>query len=277
MKKKKNIVLSLGILLILTTFFCGCIFRMGEYIYEYSDFEFDADENTLLEVRNINGEIDVIGWNEDIVSLNFIKRTSELFGEEEFDKVEINVNEIDNKITSETIFLENNVHVSVFIKIQVPMDINVEHIETFNGGVYLSNFSGNTKVITRNGPIYIDNVDGYVEAENANGLINIKDTKGVSNIITHNGIINTEIHDFKKDIEIKSANGNIEVQINPDLDAVLYLEAIGLSTISLNDMVSLLDITEHDLNHIKAILGDGGNVITIRISNGFINLFKLDS
>ena len=74
MKKRKSIVcISLAFLLVLVVFLSGCTFKWGEKIYEYIDAEYEANENTLLEVNNVNGLVNITGWEGDTVSLKIIR------------------------------------------------------------------------------------------------------------------------------------------------------------------------------------------------------------
>ena len=278
MKRKITVCIILSVLLILVASLSGCI--SGRNIYEYTDAEYEADENTILDVSNINGLVNITGWDRDTVFLEIEKSTKKIFGEDEFDKVEVNVNEIGNKISIETVYLENNacVRVAVNLDIKVPTYVTVESVQTINGGVYLSNLKGDVQINVKNGLISVCGVDGYVEAKTVNGAITIKDTTGVNDISTINGVIYAEIYDIKKDIEITTVNGDMDVFINPELDVNLEIVAKTIAGgISLNEMESLLDITIHEDRHIVATLGEGGNKIYMSITAGFIDLFKLVS
>lgn len=279
MRKRKSIVcISLASLLVLTVFLSGCTFKWGEKIYEYTDAEYEADENTLLEVNNVNGLVNITGWDGDTVSLKIIKSVKKTYGEDELEKVEVNVNEIGNKISIETVYLENNIHVTVMMDIKVPMYVTVESVQTKNGGVYLSNLKGDVQIDVKNGYITVCGVDGYVEAKTANGPITVQDTTGVNDIVTLNGIVYAEVYDIKEDIEITTINGVMDVLINPELNADLEMEAKSIAGgISLNDMFPLLEITRLDDRHIEATLGEGGNKIYMSITTGFIDLYKLTS
>ena len=279
MRKRKIIVcISLASLLVLVVSLSGCIFRFDENIYEYTDAEYEADENTVLEVSNINGLVNVTGWDGDTVYLKVVKSVKERYGEDEFEKVEVNVNEIGNKLCIETVYLENNAHVAVFMDIKVPMYVTVESVQTINGGVYLTNLKGDVQIDVANGYITVCGVDGYVAAKTANGPITIRDTTGVSDIVTLNGVIDVEVYDFKEDIEISTINGVMDIFINPELDANLEIESKSIAGIfSLNDMTPLLDVTRFDSRHIEATLNEGGNKIYMTITSGFIDLHKLNS
>lgn len=278
MKRKIIVCISLAFLMVMVVFLSGCTFRFDEKIYEYTDAEYEADENTVLEVSNVNGRVNITGWDGDTVSLKIIKAVNERYGEDEFEKVEVNVNEIGNKISIETVYLENTVHVSVFMDIKVPMYVTVESVQTANGAVYLSNLKGDVQIDVKNGPIYVWDVDGYVAAKTANGPITVEDTTGVSDIVTFNGVVDVEVYDFKEDIEISTINGVMNIFINPELNANLEMESKSIAgSISLNDMFPLLEITRLEDRYIEATLGEGGNKIYISITSGFIDLYKLTS
>ena len=276
MKRKIIICFSLASMLVLTVFLSGCTFPIGDKICEYTEAEYEADENTILEVNNINGEIKITGWDGDTVYLRVVKSVKKIFGEDEFEKVEVNVNEIGNKISIETEYLKNNVPVAVFMDIKVPMYVTVESVNLINGGVSLSDLKGDVQIDVTNGYIDVCGVDGYVGAKTANGPIEVKDTTGINDITTLNGVVYAEVYDFKEDIEISTVSGVIDVYINPELDANMDMEAKSIAGgISLNDMEPLLDITSFDTKHIKATLGEGGNKIYMGITAGFIELHKL--
>ena len=279
MRKRKSIVcISLASLMVLTVFLSGCIISFGEKIYEYTDAEYEADENTILEVSNVNGLVNITRWDGDTVSLKIIKSVKKIYGEDEFEKVEVNVNEIGNKINIETVYLENTIHVAVFMDIKVPMYVTVESVQTINGGVYLSNLKGDVQIDVKNGYITVCGVDGYVEAKTSNGPITIQDTTGVNDIVTLNGVVYAEVYDIKKDIEITTINGVMDVLINPELNLNLELVAKSIAGgISLNDMFPLLEITRLEDRHIEATLGEGGNKIYMSITSGFIDLHQLTS
>ncbi len=202
MKRKIIVCISIVSLLVLVASFSGCI--SGKKIYEYTDAEYEADENTILEVNNINGVVNIIGWDGDTIFLEIEKFTNKIYGEDEFEKVEVNVNKIGDKISIETEYLENiaRARVAVSMDIKVPMYVTVESVKTLNGAVYLSNLKGDVQTDVKNGLISVCGVDGYVEAKTANGAVVVKDTTGVNDISTLNGAVYAEIHDFKNDIEI---------------------------------------------------------------------------
>ena len=56
------------IVLILTFIgFSGCI---GSKYTDYFNNEYEVNENTILNVSTINGQIEILGWNEDKIAIS---------------------------------------------------------------------------------------------------------------------------------------------------------------------------------------------------------------
>ena len=277
--RKKDCIICIGLVIILVSVasLSGCI--SGKKIYETTNEEYEVDENTILEVYNINGEVKISGYDGDKILLKILKFTNKIFGEDEFEKVQINVNEIDNRFIIETEYLEQvaSVRVAVSLELQIPNYVTVENVETLNGAIYLSDVKGDVKSDVKNGLISICGVDGYVQATSANGAINIKDTTGVNSVSTINGALNVDINDIKQDIEITTTNGDIQVSINPGLNADLEVKINSIAGfIYLNDLLPYLNLTINTDRLVVGTIGEGENKIYIDLTTGIINLHTLN-
>jgi DUF4097 and DUF4098 domain-containing protein YvlB len=266
MKKKFMIVLI--ILLLVSVGFTGCI---GQASKDFNE-EYETNENTVLKVANINGKVEIIRWDGNTVTLD--AKISSYKGNDELEKIEINVIESDNVIDIETKYLgTGSVEVSTDMIIKVPTLVKVEMVTTSNGDVRISGIKGNTTVHSSNGAITITDVDGYVTAGSSNGDIEIIDTTGIADLDTSNGDIYAEIFSFKENITIDTSNGGISVYINPSLNADIEMKTSN-GDISISDV--LLDLTISEEDYKVGRLGEGGNKLDINTSNGNINLYKLN-
>jgi len=276
MKKKVIICLSLASILILVASFSGCI--SGKKIYDYSEAEYSANENTILEVNNINGAVNISGWEEETIFLEIVKFTNKIYGEDEFEKVDVVVTEIGDKVSIDVEYSDTHapVRVAVTLNIKVPMFVTVDSVQTLNGAVYLSNIKGDTEIDVKNGLISVCTVDGFVSASTVNGAINIKNSKGIGNIINCNGAVYAEVNDIQEDIEISTINGEMDIFINTELDANIEAEAKSIAGgINLNGLEPYLDLSVNNCRHIVGTIGEGGNNLYLEITAGFINLNKL--
>jgi hypothetical protein len=260
----------LGMILILSI--CGLSGCLGPQTTDYFDGEYDTDENTVLKVTTINGQIEINVWDGEMVLLNAIKKSR--IGQDELDKVEINVLESENLIEIEAEYTgSRSTTPSVDMNIKVPQNVSIESVKTSNGDIQISGVKGNISATTSNGAIVIENIEGYVSATTSNGNLEVKDTTGIKDLKSSNGRINTEIFDFTDNISISTSNGRIDVYINPMLNADIEMTTsngqISLSGITLN-------VTKSENKHITGKLGLGGNMIDIHTSNGNIYLRKLE-
>jgi len=215
MNRKIFICIILTSLLVLVASFSGCI--SGIKIYEYTDAEYEADENTILEVSNVNGFVNVSGWDGDTVFLNIEKFTSKRYGEDEFEKVEVNVNKIGNKISIETLYLEKRAYtrVAVNLDIKVPMYVTVDSVKTLNGGIYLSNLKGDIQIDVENGPIIVNQGDGY-DSTTDTIVDNLGNDYSISTD-SRGGILN-----IVKNERVDTATGTVGTQIPSITEAVRY-------------------------------------------------------
>jgi len=266
----KRFFIVLLALILASIGFSGCF---GSRSTEYFNEEYEVNENTVLKVSTINGQIEIIGWNEDKISFNAIKKSN--YGRDELDYVEIDVEQNEDEIEIEAYYTgTRSSQPSVDMNIKVPSYVIVDRVSTSNGAIDISNVKGDVIASTSNGGIFIDNVDGFVKATTNNGRIEIEDTEGVMDLTSSNLGIDAEIFDFNDDIEISTSNGGITLYINPSLNADLDITTSnGYITID-NNLVLSMSISEE--KHKEGQLGDGGNQIDIHTSNGNIKIYELD-
>jgi DUF4097 and DUF4098 domain-containing protein YvlB len=266
---KKQLWIVGTVLVMLTVGFCGCL---GSEVTDYFNDEYEANENTVLKVTTLNGQIEINDWDGETISLNAIKRTR--LGREELDKAEIIVTETDNLIEIEAKYTgEKSTTPSVDMNIKVPKYVTIDSATTSNGAIQISGTKGNTTAHSSNGAILLENVDGYVKATTSNGRIEITGTTGIRGAQSSNLGISAEVFDFQENITIGTSNGGITVYLNPSLNADIEMTTsnghITISGLSLN-----LTISEE--KHKEGKLGEGGYTLNIHTSNGNINLYKLE-
>ena len=265
---KKQLLIIAIFLLLLAVGLSGCL---GPASKNFNN-EYEANENTILNVSNINGQIKITSWNDDKVSLD--AKISSWRGKNELDNLDIQVDESNNEINIETKYLgQGSVDVTTDMTIKVPNFVTVYTITTSNGEVQISDTKGNITAHSSNGAIKIEDVDGYIKASTSNGRIEIKGTTGISNLHSSNADVYAEVFDFQDNITISTSNGGISVYINPSLDA-------NISMTTSNGKVYIsglsLDLTISEEKRKSGTLGEGGNSIIITTSNGNINLYQLN-
>lgn len=265
---KKHLVIIGLINIVLIGSLSGCI---GPEVTDYFNGEYPITAQTIVSVSNINGQIEITGWDSDNVSVYAVKKST--FGVEELDKVNISVTQTGNHIEIITKYTgQKLIQARVDYSIKVPYNITIETLTTSNGGIQISNVKGDISASSSNGAIIMEDVDGVVSATTSNGHIEIQNTTGISDIRTSNAAVITSIQNVHDDISIETSNGAITVYVNPFLNATLEMTTsngkVKLQEISLN--ISLLEDT-----HVIGTLGTDGKKIDMHTSNANIYVYKL--
>jgi len=265
---EKKVIICGIIILFFVVRLSGCF---GPQVTDYFNESYAVSEQTILTVTNINGQVEITSWDGNNVTINAVKKSS--FGQEELDKIDINVTYLGIYLNIQTKYPDlSTIRGSVDMNIKVPRSVHIESVTTSNGAIQITDTNGNISTSSSNGAIIINTVNGYVSAETSNGRIDIKGTTGLRNIQTSNGAITVEVAHLKDNINIDTSNGPITVYINPLLNATIDMTTsngqITFEGIPLN--VQLLE-----QSHVIGSLGSDGRKIEIRTSNGKIQLLKL--
>ncbi len=263
------------IVILIVAGFCGCIDlvseKPGPEVKEYFEDEYLATNNTVLSFSTVNGAISVSSWDGVNITLNATKRSR--YGYDDLKNAEIIVSENNNEITIEIQHVQPIRSRAVDLDIKIPYNVTVKSASSINGPIQITNTKGNTVFSTTNGAIIAEGIDGYVKASTTNGGIDIKSTTGVGDLTTTNGGISAEIFDIKDDIDIQSTNGGITVYINPTINVSIEITTTN-GDISAYD--SIISVTESSSKYLKGTIGNGGNKINIKTTNGGIKVFKLE-
>lgn len=248
--------------------FSGCI---GPEVTDYFDREYPINEQTIVSVSNINGQIEITGWDGDNVTIYAVKKTT--FGVEELRNVNISVSQTGNHLEIVTKYTgQKLIQASVDYSIKVPYNVTIGTITTSNGGILISKTKGDLSVSSSNGAIIINDVDGVVTAVTSNAHIEIQNTTGIGDLRTSNGAISAEVQSIQDDITIDTSNAAVTVYVNPFMNATWEMTTsngkVKLQGISLN--ISLLEDT-----HVIGTLGIDGQKIDIHTSNANIYVNKL--
>ncbi len=267
---KKHLVIIGLISVVLIGNLSGCV---GPEVIDYFNGEYPINAQTIVSVSNINGQIEITGWDGDNVSVYAVKKST--FGEEELHKANISVTQTGNHLEIITKYTgQKLIQTRVDYTIKVPYNTSIASLTTSNGGIQISKVKGDISATSSNGAIIIEDVNGIVSATTSNGHIEIRNTSGISDLRTSNAAITTEIQSIEDDINIETSNGAVTVYINPLMNATLEMTTsnakVKLQGISLN--ISLLEDT-----HVIGTLGINSLKIDIHTSNANIYLNKLQT
>ncbi|SFL07660.1 Putative adhesin [Halogranum rubrum] len=250
----------------------GCTTPRNE-VRERTTDTVDVGNATDLQVTSRNGSVTVTTWDRDAVELSVTKRT--IGSRDAFDDVEVRTAVRNRSLAIETVYTTDRARrrVATDFELQVPSSLAVSAVETGNGRVDVTGTTGDGRFSTQNGRVTATDVDGFVTLTTSNGALESSGCTGVDGAKTSNGSIDLELLDIRRDVDISTQNGSIDVAVSGSLDADVVLAASNGNVAA--DGVELANTTRTP-RRITGRLGDGGNRLRLSVTNGSAELTALD-
>ena len=246
------------------TSFCFCLL-LAAGIWAAPGYAISKDFNQTVplqpcgtfEVQNVNGPVDVQGWDRNEVEIHAVKTAKKQ--ETDLERVAIEVDARPDSVAVSTRYPQNEgVEVAVEYTIHVPHHVRVEHVGTVNGTLRVSGLDNVEELHTVNGDIEIFEAGGNVRAHTTNGnvrfeLAHAPEKAGVIAETTNGSLVVAVPSDLQADIEAKCMNGNFS-----------------------SELPITMESTDRP-REMRGKLGRGGPPIHLRTVNGGIRLIILRS
>src|SRR5713101_7772167 len=143
-----------------------------------------------LELQNVNGTVDVQGWDRNEIEVHAVKTAKHK--ESDLERVSIEVDAKPDAVSIATHYPQNEgVEVAVEYTIHVPRGARVEHIGTVNGTLRVAGVETVEDLHTVNGNIEVFEAGGSVHAHTTNG-----------------SLVLAVPSDLQADVEARCLNGN---------------------------------------------------------------------
>ena len=165
-----------------------------------------------FELQNVNGTVEVQGWDKDVVEVHALK-TAKL-KESDLARVSIEVNATAQGVSVATRYPQNEgVEVAVEYTIHVPHSARVEHLGTVNGTLIVAGVDRVEELHTVNGNIEVYGADSTVHAHTTNGNVRLELSRmhGVSGTLaetTNGSVVLALPANAQADLEARCLNGN---------------------------------------------------------------------
>jgi DUF4097 and DUF4098 domain-containing protein YvlB len=210
-----------------------------------------------FELQNVNGTVDVQGWDRDTIEIHAVKTAKNR--ESDLELVSIDVDAKPGVVSVATRYPQNEgVEVAVEYTVRVPHFAHVEHLGTVNGTLRVSGIERVEDLRTVNGSIEVYEGGGSVHAHTTNGnvhleLLRVQGKNGAIAETTNGSVLLAVPVDTRADLETRCLNGNFSSELPVTFE----------STLKPREM------------HGK--LGGGGAPIRLHTVNGGIRLMALRS
>ena len=234
--------------------------RNQEKFCEVREISIPADRRTIYIDAGQNGGVSVEGWNKDEIFI----RARVLTGARTKRKAKelADKTSIETRSAIEADYPGKNggnwgkkEWVSVSYEIYAPKQSNID-VETFNGGVSLEDLEGDIEFEALNGGVSLTNLSGDVRGHTTNGGLKINlagdewDGDGLDVSTTNGGVVVSMDEDYSATLEVGTVNGSLELDFPVTVRGKLD-------------------------NNIKVTLGDGGQRIRAKTTNGSVRVKHL--
>jgi DUF4097 and DUF4098 domain-containing protein YvlB len=210
-----------------------------------------------FELQNVNGTVEVEGWDRNVVEVHAVKIAKHR--ESDLERVSIEVDAKPAAISVATHYPpDEGVEVSVEYTIHVPRSARLEHLGTVNGSLRVASVDNIEELHAVNGNIEVFEGGGSLRARTTNGnvrmeLVHVREHDGVTAETTNGSVILAVPLDTHADLETRCMNGSFSSELPVRME----------STLRPREM------------HGK--IGNGGAPIHLRTVNGGIRLSVLRS
>jgi DUF4097 and DUF4098 domain-containing protein YvlB len=283
-----------------TLLFGGCVIH-GTEERAIERFQFDITSPVRLVARIDDGSLEIVGTRSQEIRVTVVKKARGPSAEAAAALLEHIV--IDTEQDEETVRLEVKSgsawkwddegfgprHLQADVEIRVPQQTDLE-LTTQDGRIIIENIEGRIQAETGDGRVRLRDVTGDIQARTSDGSIIGVGLDGPIDVATDDGRIELEgrfqklaaitsdgsikircgdeTPSPKEDWHIRTSDGSISITLPRDLSA--ELEAIA----SDGRIVNELRFTEadEDKHRVKGKLGEGGNLIYVKTSDGRITL-----
>ena len=237
------------------------------------------EEGTLVSLNNRDGEIKVVGGEEENLKLKTTKivyARSKSQAKEYAQRIEVRVAKGDKALKIKTTgpgpkpsYVQWSVHYELSLPPRSPIKIT-----NTNGGLSLSSLNTKADMKTTNGSITLDDVKGGIKGQTTNGSLKLSKIGGKINLGTTNGRIEMEAGIIKEgEYELSTTNGSITLSILPESSVCIK---VGTTNGKVSSNLELKDRKESRrfelLTGLEGKLGDGKAKLELNTTNGGVEM-----
>ena len=207
-----------------------------------------------VSLQNINGPVEIIGWDKSEVSIEAIKEASD---EEGLERIQIKVDATDTRLVIKTEHEKTwkfwgTFQASVRYTLRVPAGATLDKINTVNASISVTGVHG---------PVNLDTVNGSIHAS---GLM------ADARLDSVNGNLTAEFDSLDKaqNVKLESVNGRAEIILPKGASASISTRSVNGSTHV--DQAIKLEKSGH--LGVTGQIGTGGPTIRLETVNGSVSV-----
>jgi len=209
--------------------------------------------NGRVTLSNINGSVDITGWDRNEVQIDAVKTARD---QQRLDEARIEVETSSSSVEIRTRYPQNHTNndaASVHYTLHVPQNARIDRVDLVNGS------------------LNVQKIAGEIDANLVNGKLRASDLAGEANLATVNGVIEANYASLNnvRAIKLKSVNGSIDLTLPQSPNALVSASVVNGSITT--DFP--LTVKGHLVGKsISGTLGSGGLQIELSNVNGGIHI-----
>ncbi len=220
---------------------------------------FEVDERAELRLENVNGEVEIQGWNKNEIKVTAVISAK---NQEARDRITIEMDENSRGVSVETHYEKSsgwgsNHSGSVDYTVMVPNNTRLSSIDLVNGSLTVEDVSGEMNIDLVNGSIVAKGLASDSEINSVNGSIEVH---------------YESLSDDLRDISIDTVNGRIELNLPENISANVDIETMHGSI--RNDFGLSANKNMFSGKNLQGTIGSGDVRISIESVNGGVRLLK---
>jgi len=277
------------------TFLAGCdLEEFGSSTRYQADFHesHPFKSGGRLYVENLNGSIEISGWDQDTVDISGTKYAST---EAVLSALKVDVVASGDSIRIRTVRPSGHSgNMGARYVIRVPRGTTLERIESSNGAIRAMEIDAPLRLETSNGAIEINSVGGPADLKTSNGGIRAEGVQHGIDATTSNGSIRVVLGkvEERRPVRLHSSNGSVDLTVddlsNSDVDVRTSNATItarlpqsisadlkaNTSNGSLTNEFESVFQGRSGKNYLDGTIGGGGPSLVLTTSNGSIRLLR---
>lgn len=203
-------------------------------------------------VANVNGSVEVEGWDRQEVQVRAVKTTKG--NRADLERVHVDVSTEPGKVLVQTLYPEDaGVEVLVDYRIRVPRNVRLAGVQTVNGNVTIRDVDGQLAARAVNGDLELAGDHGGVQARTTNGNIRFESHRAA----------------LSGGVTLETINGSIVVGLPAESHA--DLEVITMNGDFRSELPLKVQGSSGD-REFRGRLGRGGSPLQVRTVNGGIRV-----
>jgi DUF4097 and DUF4098 domain-containing protein YvlB len=197
----------------------------GFAITKQFDQTYPLQPGGSFELQNVNGTVEVEGWDRDVVEVHAVKTAKHKAAD--LERVTIEVDAKPQSVSVTTHYpADEGVEVAVDYVIHVPHGAHIEHLGTINGSLRIAGVPSLEDLHTVNGNIEVYDAGGNVHAHTTNGNIHLElahfgDGSGAFAETTNGSLVLALPSDTQADLETRCLNGNFLSELPISMESAL--------------------------------------------------------